>query len=73
MSDSIFVSMTLHFLNNFVAIMVFFIIGKENIISSTNNTPADVLDSVKAFLLLAILFSIVVYVIFSYYKKKRNN
>ncbi|HKI78206.1 MAG TPA: CPBP family intramembrane glutamic endopeptidase [Ignavibacteriaceae bacterium] len=73
MSDSIFVSIALHFLNNFFAIMVFFYIGKENIISSTDSDPQDIMASFRAFLFLAILFSLVLYVIINYYKKKRNS
>jgi len=49
-SDSIFVPITLHFLNNFIAIMMFFFIGKQDF-----STPAVI--SVSEFQLSLFLFA----------------
>ena len=67
-SDSIFVSMTLHFLNNFAAIIVFFFAGRSDMISP--DKPVDLNSSITIFVILLGLFSGVIYMILNYYKKQ---
>jgi len=70
-SDSIFVSMALHFLNNFAAIMVFFFVGRSEVISP--DKPVDLGSSITIFVILLGLFSAVIYMILNYYKKIRKD
>ncbi len=72
MSDSIFTSMSLHFLNNLVAVIMFFIAGNEEIISPTINKDVDLKSSITIFVSLLVLFSGVIYMIIKYYKDKKN-
>jgi membrane protease YdiL (CAAX protease family) len=62
-SDSIIVSVVLHFLNNFISIMAFFIFGKEELMQS-NFVDIEGIDThLISFLLLLALF--VAFVIFA--------
>jgi len=68
-SKSIFVPMFLHFLNNFGAIMLFYIIGDDELIS-TNVVDATQMESnITLFFLLSFLFTIIILVIKKYYSK----
>lgn len=70
MSDSILVSMSLHFLNNFAAIIIFFFAGRSDVISS--NKPVDLGSSITIFVILLALFSGVIYMIINYYKNLKK-
>lgn len=70
-SDSILVSMTLHFINNFVAIIVFFFAGNSGAIS--HDKPVDLSSSITIFVVLLGLFSGVIFMILKYYRKKRTD
>ncbi len=72
MSDSIFVSMSLHFLNNFSAIILFFIMGNEQLLSSSQQKDVNLESSIIIFISLLALFSAVIYLIIKYYSVERN-
>ncbi|MFA3783721.1 type II CAAX prenyl endopeptidase Rce1 family protein [Melioribacteraceae bacterium 4301-Me] len=68
-SNSIFVSMFLHFLNNSIALTAYFIFGEEEII----NTKVELTDKVAPHAInlfaLIVIFSFFIYYIKKYYKK----
>jgi membrane protease YdiL (CAAX protease family) len=69
LSKSLFIPIILHFLNNFTAVLLFFIIGDDEIFSvDTTNTSALNANIIYFFILLS-LFGIVVFFIKRYYKK----
>ena len=63
-SNSIFVPITLHFLNNFLAVLAYFIFGKEELI----NTVATKNDNIIPQLISLIIFSILFFSYISYVK-----
>ncbi len=63
MSNSIFVPMTLHFLNNFLAIIAFFAFGSEELITSKVTPKNEIIQNIVSFILLALLFAGFVYYI----------
>jgi len=65
LSNSIFIPMILHFLNNFLAVIAYMILGDEELINSSVTTTNDILYHVISFVILLLLFSI-----FIYYVKK---
>ena len=71
-SDSIFTSMSLHFLNNFVAIIMFFIAGSEQIMSPASDSAVDLKSAITMFIPLLVIFSGVIYLIIKYYGDKKN-
>ncbi|MEI7812500.1 MAG: CPBP family intramembrane glutamic endopeptidase [Ignavibacteria bacterium] len=60
MSDSIFTSVLLHFLNNLFAVVLFFIFGKEDITVPQSYTATDLNNSVLLFLGLLTLFVLII-------------
>jgi membrane protease YdiL (CAAX protease family) len=68
-SNSILVPMSLHFINNFIAIMVFFLAGNEDLINSTPDTNVDLNSTLFMIVLLAILMIGLIIVIKKYYSK----
>lgn len=70
MSGSIIVPIILHFLNNFTAVMLYFIFGDDDLISSTVSKPVELGSSFMILLLMAVLFSGIIIVIKKYYLKK---
>jgi len=72
MSESLVIPIFLHFLNNFFAVMLFFTIGNDELITG-NVTDADALTSnVIFFFVLAGLFLLLVFFIRSYYLKTKT-
>ncbi len=69
-SNSILVPVLLHFLNNFAAVMLYFIIGDDELISSAPTTDVDINASIIAFISLLALFSGVIFLIKKYYSKQ---
>ncbi len=55
MSNSILIPMSLHFTNNFIAIMVYFVIGNEDLINSTPDTNIDLNSAVLMIILLTLI------------------
>ena len=71
-SESIFTSMSLHFLNNFAAIIMFFIVGNEQMMNSSLNSEVDLKSSITIFVSLLVIFSGIIYMIVKYYKDKKS-
>ena len=71
-SDSIFTSMSLHFLNNFVAVIMFFFAGNEDVMSPSVNNAVDLKSSITIFVSLLVIFSGVIFMIVKYYKDKKS-
>jgi uncharacterized protein len=68
-SDSIFVTMTLHFLNNLVAVLAFFILGNDELIKSTPVKYDSIIPQLISFAMFAVLFfSYMIYVKTNYHK-----
>lgn len=55
-SNSIFVPMTLHFFNNFIAVLGFLILGKEELINTTATKNDDVFPQLISLIIFSILF-----------------
>lgn len=73
MSNSIFIPFFLHFLNNFSAVMIFFILGDEELIKSAPAQEVDFGTSVLMFFIFFVLFLGTISIIKKYYFQKRNN
>ncbi|MCH8326420.1 MAG: CPBP family intramembrane metalloprotease [Bacteroidetes bacterium] len=71
MSRSIFVPMILHFTNNFIAIIMYFLIGDKDLVDSSASGVLDIRISFFLLILFTVIFIGVVYIIFAYYKKKK--
>jgi membrane protease YdiL (CAAX protease family) len=71
-SNSIFVPMILHFLNNFAAVLLFFIFGDDELIKSTPDVNVDFSVFVMFFVFLTLFIGIIV-IIKKYYSYTRNN
>ncbi len=71
-SDSIFVSMSMHFTNNLIAIISFFILGNDDLINTNPGANADMSTTVSLFLLFLALFVGVILLINNYYSKKQK-
>jgi uncharacterized protein len=68
-SDSIFVSMALHFTNNFLTVTAFFVLGNDELINSTPTSNIHLLPQVLAFILFALLFtSYIIFVRKNYFR-----
>ena len=73
-SDSIFTSMSLHFFNNFSAIIIFFIVGNEQLLDSAPSDKAvDLKSAITIFVSLLILFGGMLYIIIKFYQEKNRN
>lgn len=72
MSDSIFIPVALHFFNNFLAVIFFFISGNDDIINASVDKNFDLQSSLTIFLGLIVLFGVVIYLIKRYYSKRQN-
>jgi hypothetical protein len=70
MSNSILIPMSLHFTNNFIAIMVYFIIGNEDLISSTPDTNVDLNSAVYMIILLTLIMIGLIITIRKFYSKQ---
>lgn len=69
MSGSIFIPVILHFLNNFTAVMLYFIFGDEELISSTVKKPVELGSSFFMLFIMLILIWGVLITIKKYYSK----
>jgi membrane protease YdiL (CAAX protease family) len=68
MSNSIFVAMALHFINNFIAIMAFFIFGEEEFMETAVYSPDAIAGQFLSFFALLCVFIIFIYYVKRYYK-----
>ena len=73
LTDSIIVSMALHFLNNFISVMAFFIYGDDELMQS-NFVDIERIDThiISFILLLALFIGFVIFVKRNYYKITNN-
>ena len=71
-SESLVIPIVLHFLNNFAAVLLYFIIGNDDLIKSDVMDTRGLKSNIFLFLMLAILFTIVIFTIKKYYSKIRN-
>ncbi len=71
-SDSIFVPMSLHFFNNFVAIIFYFIYGNDDVINSSVNKNFKLGPAVIMLFVLILLFAGVIYAINKYYSLRKK-
>lgn len=69
MSNSILVPMSLHFTNNFIAIMAYFMLGNEDLIKSTPETKVDLNSDILVMVFLIILMIGLIITIKKYYSK----
>ncbi|MDH3268791.1 MAG: CPBP family intramembrane metalloprotease, partial [Ignavibacteria bacterium] len=70
-SQSLVIPIVLHFLNNFFAVMLYFIIGDDELFKS-NVSDVESLDAnIIYFFLLLFMFSVLIYFINNYYKKSK--
>ena len=74
-SNSILVPVFLHFLNNFAAVMMYFIIGDKKLLENTPDPNIDLKSAFIMMFILLILFIGVIYLIKRFYSQKemRNN
>jgi hypothetical protein len=63
--------MVLHFTNNFISVILFFIIGNEDLVNSNVSGEVDLSSSIIYFLLLLALFIGIVIYIKRYYSQKK--
>ncbi|NNG27020.1 MAG: CPBP family intramembrane metalloprotease [Ignavibacteriaceae bacterium] len=71
LSKSLFIPVILHFLNNFTAVLLFFIIGDDEIFSVDATDTSTLEANIIYFFILLSLFGIVVFFIKRYYKKNK--
>jgi membrane protease YdiL (CAAX protease family) len=73
MSNSIVVTMTLHFINNFFAIMAFFIFGEEDFIETSTFSSDALPGQLLSFFALLSVFIVFIYYVKNYYKSLKTN
>lgn len=57
LSDSIFIPMILHFLNNFLAVLAFLIFGSDEMMGTNIKHDGSVIPQIFVFLIMALLFA----------------
>jgi hypothetical protein len=70
MSNSILVPVLLHFLNNFTAVMLYFIFEDDELISSAPTTGIDINASIVTFLISLVIFTGLIILIRRYYSRE---
>ncbi|WKZ69115.1 MAG: CPBP family intramembrane metalloprotease [Melioribacteraceae bacterium] len=68
-SESIFIPLILHFLNNLIAIISFFIVGDDEFLQATAADPADLGINTFFFLFFLLLFLVYIYILNKNYDK----
>jgi CAAX protease family protein len=68
-SQSLIIPMTLHFLNNFFAVMLYFILGDDELINSSVSDSSSLNMNIQYFFLMLFLFVLLIFFIRQYYKK----
>lgn len=69
-SNSILIPMSLHFTNNFIAIMVYFLAGNEDLLKSTPDTDVDLNSAILMVILLTLVMIGLIITIRKYYLKQ---
>ena len=70
-SQSLVIPIIIHFLNNFFAVMLYFIIGDDDLLKSNVSDAASLDMNVIYFFLLLILFTALMFFIRNYYTKSK--
>jgi membrane protease YdiL (CAAX protease family) len=70
-SQSLVIPIIIHFLNNFFAVMLYFIIGDDDLLKSNVSDAASLDMNVIYFFLLLIMFTALMFFIRNYYKKSK--
>ena len=68
-SNSIFVSITLHFINNFLAVVAFLLIGDKDLVSSSATQNESIIQYLLTFFILALLFGLFIIYVRKNYNK----
>ncbi len=71
-SETIILPIILHFLNNFAAVILYFIFGNDELINNPTVSKLDLVPTIEAFVGLSILFFILIFFIKKYYSKIKN-
>lgn len=71
-SDSIFVSILLHFVNNFSAIVLYLILGESELTQNQSVTPEELPSAVLTVVYLSVAFAVLIISIKVYLKKKKK-
>jgi hypothetical protein len=72
-SNSIFTPMFLHFFNNFIMLIAYFILGDKDLLDNPTAKNIDIYSTFILFFVLLLLFSVVIYLIKRYYSQKMRN
>jgi membrane protease YdiL (CAAX protease family) len=72
MSQSIFIPMILHFLNNFTAVLLYFVLGSDELIKSAPGKDINLGQALILFLLLTILFIAFIFLIKKFYRQEER-
>ena len=70
-SQSLVIPMTLHFLNNFFAVMLYFIIGDDELITGNVSEASALNMNIEFFFLMLVLFIVLIILINRYYSKNK--
>lgn len=73
MSNSLVIPMLLHFLNNLLAVLVYFIFGSSEFIDTAIESGIDISSSIISFIFLFTLFAGVLFLIKRYYSDKNRD
>lgn len=71
-TNSIFVPMLLHFINNFTAVMLYFIVGEDELLSTTAAGDFQLGSTVTIFFIFLALFAGII-ILIRYYSKRRQS
>lgn len=71
-SNSILIPVILHFINNFIAVIIYQLFGSEDFIKSETVQSGDMSTVLIVFVSFAFLFSLLIFGINYYYEKKEN-
>jgi len=72
-SDSILVPIVLHFLNNFLAVLAFLVIGNDELIGTNVKHHGSLLPQIILFIFSAVLFAVFIYYVNNMFYKPRLN
>ena len=71
-SDSIATPMLIHFLNNFLAIIAFFVMGSDDLIDTSTADFNDMSLYFFSFVILSLIFTAFIFMTQKYYKKNNS-
>ncbi len=68
-SQSIFISMTIHFLNNLFAVMMYLVYGEEELITKPDVSNIDIVSISGQFVFLFVIFLVLIFYVRKFYAK----